>query len=387
MSTVFKWFARLVDANAKPVAGIETEVQAFDLASAAWTTAGKATSDADGQLRSKAEIAEDAITLAPALRLVEAGGNVVLSGSPRVSMSGRPPSLGVDFGELVRLAEADRFVQPRTATRVVRDDQATIGAVVISADAATRAFDSDAVRAAVTDDVTKTFTARLADSAKAIEDRDAALIREKALRAEREKSLSDSARELAEAKVTIAALRGTATTAAAAATAGVGGPRVFDGGLAAESQMVGVGDMAVKIGTDLVGAQAALKSSGFSIGNISVTARGLVQGDGSRLNLLSMADLKTVPPGMLSDVRFDMKPDTSAPGEAPITVPDVAQLTETAARRVFASVGLMLDTSYGPRALNTNAADGQAMLQTPVAGSGVARGAHVLVIFARGSGG
>lgn len=384
MSTGFKFFARLIDSSAKPVAGIATEVQLFDLAAAAWVTVGAATSDADGQLRSKGDIADDTVTLAPALRLVEAGGTTVLSGSPRVSLSGRVPTLDVDFGELVHLAEADRFVQPRTATRLTPDDRATIGAVVLPADAATRAFDAGALRAAVTDDVTRTFAARLADNTKAIEDRDMALASERALRADREKTLSDKARELAESKVTIAALRGAAATAAAAA---VGGPQVFAEGIAPSSQVVGIGDLAVKLGTELVGAQTALKSSGFSLGSISVNARGLVQGDGSRLNLLDIADLKTLPAGVLSDVRIDLTPDTAVGGEAQIAVPDVAQLTETAARRVLASVGLVLDASYGPLALNSDAAEGQAMLQTPGHGTGVARGARVLVIFARSFGG
>ena len=211
-----------------------------------------------------------------------------------------------------------------------------------------------------------------------------ALASERALRADREKTLSDTARELAESKVTIAALRGAAATAAAAA---VGGPQVFAEGIAPSSQVVGIGDLAVKLGTELVGAQTALKSSGFSLGSISVNARGLVQGDGSRLNLLDIADLKTLPAGVLSDVRIDLTPDTTVGGEAQIAVPDVAQLTETAARRVLASVGLVLDASYGPRALNGDASEGQAMLQTPGHGTGVARGARVLVIFARAFGG
>lgn len=384
MSTGFKCFARLIDSSAKPVAGIATEVQWFDMAAAAWVTVGTATTDVDGKLHSKGDIPDDKVTLAPALRLVEAGGTTVLSGSPRVSLSGRAPTLDVDFGELVHLAEADRFVQPRTATRLTPDDRATIGAVVMPADTATRAFDAGDLRAAVIDDVTKTFAARLADNTKAIEDLDMALASERALRADREKTLSDTARELAESKVTIAALRGAAATAAAAA---VGGPQVFAEGIAPSSQVVGIGDLAVKLGTELVGAQTALKSSGFSLGSISVNARGLVQGDGSRLNLLDIADLKTLPAGVLSDVRIDLTPNTTVGGVVQIAVPDVAQLTETAARRVLASVGLVLDTSYGPRALNNDAAEGQAMLQTPGHGTGVARGSRVLVIFARDFGG
>ena len=48
----------------------------------------------------------------------------------------------------------------------------------------------------------------------------------------------------------------------------------------------------------------------------------------------------------------------------------------------LASVGLILDASVGPRALNPAVAPGQAMVQSPVAGAASAPGAKVLVIFA-----
>jgi hypothetical protein len=388
MTTPFKWFGRLVDKVAKPAANVATEVQLFSLEKAAWIPCGAAASDADGQLRGSGDLPDDTVVLAPALRLVEAGSATVLSGSPRVALSGQRPLLNVDFGELVLLAPADRFVQPRAATRLARDDPATIGAVVMSTKTVAPALDVGAAVAAATDDAVKVFTVRLAESAKAIDERDAALASEKSLRLEREKSLAETARQLAESQVTIAALRGAAATASATAADGASSVKGVSSDAVINSQIVGVGDLAVKIGTDLVGAQAALKSSGFSLGGISVNARGVMQGDGSQLNLLDIAELKTLPIGVLSDVRLDFKPDTNvSSGEGGIPVPDVAQLTETAARRVLASVGLVLDATYGPLVFNGNAAEGQAMLQTPAAGVGAPRGAHVLVVFARGTGG
>jgi beta-lactam-binding protein with PASTA domain len=78
--------------------------------------------------------------------------------------------------------------------------------------------------------------------------------------------------------------------------------------------------------------------------------------------------------------RPDKGGDTAPTG---VQVPDVRQLTEGAARRVLASVGLMLDASQGARELAPESAIGQAMLQQPKPGERVAVGARVLVVFAR----
>lgn len=376
MSTLFNWFARLVDADAKPVAGVRVEVQLFYLHSNGWVSVGPATSGASGDLRGKGVIADDTVPLAPAMRLVESGGVVVLSSTPRVSRRARAALLNVDFGVLTRLPDAARFVQPRAATRGILDDPFVVGGVVRAAAGGLQAVEVAALKAEVTKTVEGQFATRLSASAKALAERDADMAAQRMALAERETALADVSLKLTKSEAALASLR---------AGAAVGDPRLSAAEGVSETS-IGVGDLATKLGTELVGAQAALSSSGFSLGNITVNARGLIQGDGSRLSLLNMADLKALPSGVLSDVKIDLKPDRPAAVEAGLVAPDVRQLTETAARRVLASVGLMLEASFGPPGLGEAVAEGQAMLQTPEPGAATARGGRVLVVFARKSG-
>ena len=58
------------------------------------------------------------------------------------------------------------------------------------------------------------------------------------------------------------------------------------------------------------------------------------------------------------------------------------KLTESRARAVLTSLGLLLEASIGAAELNPRAASGQAMMQTPAAGTRLPRGGRVHVIFA-----
>ena len=94
--------------------------------------------------------------------------------------------------------------------------------------------------------------------------------------------------------------------------------------------------------------------------------------------------LKSIRPGSLSDVAmtFDPTPAGDGGGSA-VQVPDIRFLTEGAARRVLASVGLVLEVAQGELDINPTCAPGQAMLQAPPARASAARGSTVLAIFAR----
>jgi len=193
--------------------------------------------------------------------------------------------------------------------------------------------------------------------------------------AERDGLLADRARIISDQETQIAGLRATVAEQEKAIAAAVVKPAV--GGKA-----VGMIDLATTMASQLDDAQTTLKPRGFSLGAIQVTARAVLQDDGGRLELLGKEDLKALPPGSLSDIRMEFIPEEPASTEGGPRVPDVSQLTENAARRVLASVGLVLEASVGPRALNPAVAPGQAMVQSPVAGATSARGARVLVIFA-----
>ncbi|MFT4252394.1 MAG: hypothetical protein QM608_07910, partial [Caulobacter sp.] len=144
---------------------------------------------------------------------------------------------------------------------------------------------------------------------------------------------------------------------------------------------VAVTDLATTMASQLDDAQVTLKPRGFSLGAIQVNAKVLLQ-DAGAVQLIDADTAKDLKQDVLSDVKFQFIPEKPVgEGDGP-RAPDVLQLTESAARRVLTSVGLVLEASVGPRALNPAVAPGQAMVQSPTAGSAVARGARVMVIFA-----
>jgi hypothetical protein len=393
MSTTFTWSARLADATGAPVAGMVLEVQLFDLQANAWSARSSAKTGADGRAKGSGTIEDDTLPLAPAFRLVE--GATMMSVSPAIARAARGGSLTIDFGQVQHLAVAERFAQPRTvATAGLRGETLMVSGIAASETPSTATRDlaerdvlianqtrvlaeRDAEIAGLREvaakfDVAAARAQTAEETAQALSNR--LVQRDKDL-AERDGLLADRARVISDQETAIAGLRATVAEQEKAIAAAAVRPAV--GGKA-----VGMIDLATTMASQLDDAQTTLKPRGFSLGAIQVNAKAVLQDDGGRLELLGKEDLKTVPPGSLSDIRMEFIPAESMSMEGGPRVPDVGQLTENAARRVLASVGLALDASVGPRALNPAVAPGQAMVQSPVAGAISARGARVLVIFA-----
>jgi hypothetical protein len=143
-----------------------------------------------------------------------------------------------------------------------------------------------------------------------------------------------------------------------------------------------VTDFATTIGVQLDDAQAALQTRGFSLGAIQINAKTLLRDKGAGMELPNAEAMRTLRPEMLSEVRFDFRPDKATPEVTGQTVPDLMFLTESRARAVLTSLGLLLEASSGAAELNPRAATGQAMMQTPAAGTRLPRGGRVHVIFA-----
>jgi hypothetical protein len=146
---------------------------------------------------------------------------------------------------------------------------------------------------------------------------------------------------------------------------------------ALSASAVPLGDFTVRLGEQIGNAQDLIRNRNFMLGAISVTTRGFMNESGG-INLLEGSK----PEQPVSEVKIDYQPTTgSGDASLQVPVPDLTQLTETAARRVLASLGLLLTVHYGPRSLRPDCAPGQAMLQSPAAGERVARGAAISVIF------
>jgi hypothetical protein len=143
-----------------------------------------------------------------------------------------------------------------------------------------------------------------------------------------------------------------------------------------------VTDFATTIGAQLDDAQAALQTRGFSLGNFRINAKTFLRDNGGGMEIPNAAVMKNLMPEVLSELRFDFLPDKVTPEVTGQTVPDLMFLTESRARAVLTSLGLLLESSIGGAELNRRAAPGQAMMQTPAAGTQLPRGGRVHVIFA-----
>jgi len=411
MSTAFTWSARLTDADGKPAVGASLDVQLFDLKTNAWAAVSSAKTDADGLARGTGAIADDTLPFAPAFRLVE--GAAAMSVSPEFGRAARGGGLTIDFGQVRRLAVEEKVVARTTvAARVLRAGTVItpVGGVIATDSPAARdvadrdkqladkdaeiatlrsaKVDVAAVRAQAAEETTKTFTARLVQRDQDLADRD--------------RQLADRSRIVTEQQSEITRLRGVVATqetaatqaaaAAAAAQAAAAARPATPGRLGADAtgattatplrlRSVAVTDLATTMATQLDDAQITLKPRGFSLGAIQVNAKVLLQ-DAGAVQLIDADTARDLKQDVLSDVKFQFIPEKPADASEGPRAPDVLQLTESAARRVLTSVGLVLEASVGPHALNPAVAPGQAMVQSPTAGSVIARGARVMVIFA-----
>lgn len=407
MSTGFTWSTRLLDAEGNAAAGASLAVELFDLAANKWAALSQAVTGTDGNVRGRGEIADDTVPFAPALRLLEAGA--VMATTTNITRAAR--GLNVDFGEVRRAPVATPFI--RTIGR--GGSPFTIG----GARAATAAIDLAAVRA----EVSRDFTTQLAENVRVVGEKDAEISRlfklvtardeqiitlrqpsapvatvdAATIRAEvtRDFTARLAAKDLevidqikvrdakVEAATKLAADKDIEITRLAEVIADkdriLANPRP---GVAAVAGITRVTDFASTIGMQLDEAQTALKSRGFSLGSIEVNAKALLQDEGRKIEILDREMMKTIQPGMLSDFKLNYRPDKPPPEVQGQLVPDLMFLTENRARAVLASLGLLLEASTGPAAINAQAATGQAMLQTPAPGDDVPRGGRVHVIFA-----
>lgn len=249
---------------------------------------------------------------------------------------------------------------------------------------AVRAEKADAAKAS--DETTKALNARLAQRDQDLASRDAQLV-------ESSRTAADQAKEISSLRATLVAKdleideiktrppAGTTTGTTGTTTGTAGTTATINPAVAATLRTVAVTDLATDMATQLDTAQRTLKPTGFSLGTIQISAKGVLRDSGS-MEFPDTETLKALPQDSLSDLKFQFIPEKVPTSDDGPRVPDVLQLTESAVRRVLTSVGLVLEASTGPRGLNPAVAPGQAMVQSPGAGTIIARGGRVMVIFA-----
>jgi hypothetical protein len=375
--------ARLFDDDDNPVQRHAVTVETFDLSTRRWQTLIETSTDTKGVIEQRMDLRKIAIEkVGPALRLVEPGRSPrVLSPGPMLRIEGRARDLIADFGEIERLGDtgferrdSGGGTQDTVAglarkagvpqTNILRNIALNprIGTIVgtsatrpVPLETPSETAASRPVRAEL-----DPGTAAEIETMRAINIDAAAKLSEKdRIIATREHELG-----LKTAALTDALAR------AAAAEAKVETAEVKPAGKEADIQSVFTG-----IGAKLGETQTVLKASKnpFRIGNIRVDLKGALAEEGKIVLGAQSSDG--------SGVSVDMAPDTGGSADATVAVPDVSGLTLSAARRVLRSVGLRIETAT--QTLKPDAAaHGQALRQTPAAGSREPHGSTVLVVFA-----
>jgi hypothetical protein len=412
-------FVELVDADGAPRVSVAVTLQHFRLSDGVWVHLASVTTDDAGKARLRVPMLAEDGGSAPALRLVRADSDpvAVLSEGGRTVYAAATGVLSVEFG---RLRTIDSTEAPALVPRF-RPAAQQIGALpAVAAPAAAPQFDDTLTRrlAAGRGIFVGGARARVETDALVVERNKAVLeatqkendIRElrskldsERVRAENAELLVKTAgnpnnpamatfqsqlnkvtaerndfsekfqareRELDLAKAEREQLRKEAERKAALVAA-------FE---AERKQIVPIATLATNVQSQIAAAQTANAEKGLMrISAIKVRVRGKLGDNGAGITLPGNDAVLENAGGTLDEVAFEIDaPDTEAIPQLP--VPDVIRLTETAARQVLASLGFRTDAIAGGAAAGF--VTGQAVRQSPAAGTLAPRGGTVLIVFA-----
>ncbi|WP_028671787.1 PASTA domain-containing protein [Saccharospirillum impatiens] len=380
----------LLTDEGKVAAGHTLSLEAYHLKNRRWQAVARTKTDAQGMatLTSAATVVSE--TMAPALRLTEAG-----SPAPRVLAHGgltqydtRQQTLFLDFGNIERLEETAHRLQ-HTDSRFARTNESVSGAPVapqISALAMNRLVMANPT---LTANLTRVDLAgeRIKPQAEATgvtldpavtatllntKEIDTLKARELQLNAQ----LLDKSREftlttdkLTTATSRIGTLEANLTQTAAEKDALAKKVATLEANTRTPAS---IDTVLLGLGTKVSSSNDRMKSQAlpYRLGNVKIDLRGSVSPDGESIVMGDSA----------GGVSTELISDDARTEEARVTVPAVVGLTESAARRVLRSVGLRMTTAHQQLAAGSGV-PGQALSQHPAASSEAAHGSSVLVVF------
>lgn len=121
--------------------------------------------------------------------------------------------------------------------------------------------------------------------------------------------------------------------------------------------------------------------AGYKLANISLKLKTLITRDenGVSAQLFDLSAMDQINGAAVSELTFDIAPATT-PAPQTNTVPNLLGLTETAVRKILASLGLRLNPVFQN---NTQVVDGDSFKQTPAAGTEYSTNDFVTVIFSK----
>ena len=148
-----------------------------------------------------------------------------------------------------------------------------------------------------------------------------------------------------------------------------------------------IASVATTVAQQVSSAQTAIRAAGgFTLGNVSVRLKGVAEGDAGKIRILGASELRNPNlAGALDELNFDFAAPsgpTTVPADK-VAVPSVLGLTQLAAQRALAAIGLRLDPATGKAPASARVAPGQAFKQSPDPAALADRGVAVLVVFAQ----
>lgn len=140
--------------------------------------------------------------------------------------------------------------------------------------------------------------------------------------------------------------------------------------------------IAANIGSQINAANTKLinEKQAYQIQNIQVELRGTLSQEGQAINLANPIDSAHAVASSL--VRLDLIPQANIPDSSQLKVPDLSGLTETAVQRLLKSLGLQLKPIAFSVPDTSEFVIGQAIRQSPAAGTAVSHQETILVVFA-----
>ncbi|MEM9371051.1 MAG: PASTA domain-containing protein [Pseudomonadota bacterium] len=403
--------ARIFSDEGKPASGHIVMVDAFSIEAQRFRVFSEGKADQNGFVQMSFDGSKIEGSMAPALRLIEAGSPTtrVLSGGGFMRHDRRSDTLFVDFGEIERLEETafrrsaagggftsqiyqvagvikrpegsqlalerNLAAQPELRASLASSSRPAGTFVVVNNSDETAARGDDDVIAAAARLTTPTVVAsREVDTLKAINlekdatisNRDRELILKNAEISTKTTEINTLSTRLTSTESELAKEKDRADKAAAR-VAELEGKQ----GVEADVQSVVTG-----LGTKLSAANADLKVQAlpFRIGMVKVDLRGKLTPDGGKI-VLGGEDAQVG-----SGVSTELHVDKGAGAADQTTVPSVIGLTESAARRVLRSVGLRIKSARQTLAPEAGT-PGQAITQHPIAGASTEHGTEILVVF------
>lgn len=380
----------LLTDEGKVAEGHTLSLEAYQLKNRRWQAVARAKTDAEGKatLTTKNNVVSD--TMAPALRLTEAG-----SPAPRVLCHGglmqydaRQQTLFLDFGKIERLEETAHRLQ-HVDSRFARTNESVAGAPVapqISTLAVNRlvmanpTLTANLTRVDVAGERAKpqaeatgvkldpAVTATLLNT-KELDTLKAREVQLNAQLLDKSREFTLTAEQLSTAKSRIDTLEANLSKAATEKAALAEKVKQLE---ANTRTPAAIDTVLMGLGSKVNSSNNRMKAESlpYRLGNVKIDLRGAMSSDGGSIVMGEAG----------GGFSTELISEPTSPGETGVTVPTVVGLTETAARRVLRSVGLRMSSAHQQLAEGAGV-PGQALSQHPAPSSEAEHGSSVMVVF------